>query len=254
MNQPFDFVAHFVPNSPSPPLTEARSKVSRARRHIDEMEAEVEGFIRATKVLVAHQVIDGKTFPAVKFDMPPTTAVALCLGDAIHNLRSALDLAICELVRLRGNSDKKVAFPFGKNASHFEAECVRYDIERQAGSSALNLLRELAPYQGGDEKLRAIHDMDIQDKHRQLNPHATKIGGGLWFEQTAEGLKLDPSRPGAIDAWGALLFPANTPLASSPLGPGMRELADMVAGIVERFAALAPPVSPEQRPDIAGAG
>jgi hypothetical protein len=34
------------------------------------------------------------------------------VGDIIHNLRAALDLAACDLVRIRGGNDNGVYFPF----------------------------------------------------------------------------------------------------------------------------------------------
>ncbi len=38
---------------------------------------------------------------------------------------------------------------------------------RRASPEAVRLLRSLKPYAGGNEALRAIHDLDIQDKHKE---------------------------------------------------------------------------------------
>ena len=85
-------------------------------------------------------------------------------GDIVHNLRTALDLAASACVRANGKSDKGVFFPFCKEASELDAMIKRRNIDR-AHPDVVSYIRSLAPYKGGNIALRAIHDLDVRDKH-----------------------------------------------------------------------------------------
>ena len=64
----------------------------------------------------------------------------------------------CELVRLNGNRDDDVAFSFAKSAADLE-----HAIKSKQSAAAISLVRALQPYYGGNDQLRAIHDLDILD-------------------------------------------------------------------------------------------
>ncbi len=92
------------------------------------------------------------------------------IGDAIHNMRAALDLMACDLVRLNGKRFDNVSFPFAQTASALEQQIKDKNFKR-AHPDAVALLRSLKPYKDkGDVALRAIHDLDIMDKHQALLP------------------------------------------------------------------------------------
>ena len=105
----------------------------------------------------------------VEREKSPPDELALVLGDAIHNLRATLDLLAAELVRRNGGSVKGVYFPFAASASELD-EQIRSKKFHRAGEAAVQQVRRLAPYRGGNEALRGLHDLDIMDKHQLIIP------------------------------------------------------------------------------------
>ena len=91
------------------------------------------------------------------------------IGDFVHNLRTALDLLVCDLVTINGKSAKEVYFPFCATA----AELPRIIRDRRiyrAGPDVVAYIESLKPYTGGNIALRCIHNLDITDKHHTLLP------------------------------------------------------------------------------------
>ena len=93
------------------------------------------------------------------------------IGDAVHNLRSALDHFACALA-LRRNPDadlERVAFPIRKDREAFDSVAKKGKINN-LGSDAVSFIDRLKPYGGGDgvAAFWRVHRLDIVDKHRAL--------------------------------------------------------------------------------------
>lgn len=172
---------HVLPDDP--PFWRSDLKLSRARHHISELSALTRDYLsrkpfylEITSVRppnchgVAVRVEDGrdrKHYWVGRTRLPIPLSLCAVLGDAIHNLRAALDLMACELVRRAGHADDQVYFPFAKDAGTFEAMLKKRHLDR-ASPSAQELIRSLEPYWGGNEDLRGLHELDIVDKHRTV--------------------------------------------------------------------------------------
>ena len=102
--------------------------------------------------------------------------ISLLLGDAIHNLRTALDHLACELVRSTGISDPKVYFPICKTEDIYEAESD--GKTKGMPPEAKKLIDRLCPYGGKNHLLWGLHQLDIIDKHRLVLSTTIKTGGG----------------------------------------------------------------------------
>ncbi len=190
----------------------------------------------------------------------PASGLRRGFGSAIHNLRSALDLLASELVRLNGQSEKDVYFPFGKDPTHFEGQIKKRNFDR-AAPDVVDLLRTLKPFDGGNAALRAIHDLDITDKHKALIPVADMIGmpnfsvsgpGGSFAMQDCKvgpvtdgqvlisvplgtrGIEVGRELPGAFH----LVFPMGEPLAKAEVIPALHSLHDLTLSIVKSFEVL----------------
>ena len=210
----------------------SRSKLKRARQFIKELESTLSDYMANDPVSARGDLERG----AVRLDWKGTgDQPGTIVGDAIHNLRSALDLMASELARLRDKSDKDVYFPFSDSPDTFEDAIKRRRFDK-AGEDAVALLRSFAPYRGGNEQLRAIHDLDIQDKHsaliltgRSMEVHVTgqyeagKFAAGV-FVATAE--KVD------------FIFPEGGPFGGQNTVETLKELVELVDGILEAFARL----------------
>src|SRR5690349_8650682 len=102
-----------------------QAKVDRARRHVAEFTSVVSDFFGSNPYEVSTKR-DSQTRRLIHYlsrVAPTPISLALIAGDAIQNLRSALDHLAQQLYLVgTGRSvgtDRDVAFPVGRNASHF---------------------------------------------------------------------------------------------------------------------------------------
>lgn len=240
--------------------------MKRARQHYGELMNEIRAFLLREPFYL--EIIPGPTPDTkswvihVREEVPPEFSAIL--GDCIHNLRASLDLLACEIVRLSGNGDDDVAFPFSKSAATFETTLKERKLTR-AIPAAIALLRMLKPYHGGNNQLRAIHDLDIMDKHIMLIPTTDMVGmpNYLGGPELKLGERVGPIREGLTAQAPAditphlriggqsrgtfsLHFPdvvhsgAPAPLAGQEIIPELVRLANLVESIIGQFAALYP--------------
>lgn len=161
--------SHKFPNFSAP-----RRKTSRAMQFIEELDRSIKSyFSRPWYTRSSRHLPDGNLDLQVRVFGAPRDA-DLAVGDAIHNLRAALDLAAVEAVRCGGGSGNGVYFPFCESADKLE-ETMRARKIHRASTAVQGLIRKLKPYHGGNAALRALHDLDIADKHRSLIEIATTI-------------------------------------------------------------------------------
>lgn len=150
-------------------LTGARLKVNRANKHVLDLEASIRAFGK-TNPYYAVAKDNPKTGKRewrirVEREIPPT--LAAITGDAIHNLRSALDHLMGQLVIANGGQpDSKTEFPIGRDETHYKS--MRARKTKGASKAALDLIDGLKPYKGGNDALWRIHQLDVVDKHRLL--------------------------------------------------------------------------------------
>ena len=201
----------------------SRVKLARALQFIDEVDAGLREF-DSSKPASARFIGKG-TLEFHREEIPPNVNAAL--GDAIHNMRAALDLMATELARLNGKDDKGVYFPFAESKEELPTQIDNKNFYR-AGDDAVELLKQFAPHKGGNEKLRAIHDLDIRDKHKSI------IETRVVMHDLHLSYRLDGG-PISTDASYSHQF-LDGPLAGMPLIETSRELVQLVEGIIEEFA------------------
>ena len=185
----------------------------------------------------------------------PDRRLALFVGDALHNLRSALDHLVSACAIAHGESPGRTQFPILLKETGLQHKLLQ-DLDR-AGPVAIGLVRALAPTPLGNPMLAALHELDITDKHRLILPVACtmdvtiQVGG---FEGkpvvTAKGITSPPERtscfvpaPAGYEACiahdfsftGDVVFPAGMPLAGQPCVETLYELSAVVADIVSAF-------------------
>jgi len=101
------------------PTSAWQLKLARAQYHIDALAAEAEAFVSAgTYSAVAEPGTQpGETVYRLQMSKPIPLHFSTVIGDALHNLRSALDCAACELARrhvgrpLSEEEERACAFP-----------------------------------------------------------------------------------------------------------------------------------------------
>src|SRR5262249_26153041 len=111
----------------------ARLKVQRGNHHISDIERLFTDFVTTNphKLIDETDPNDGSVTVRIEFDKEAPVDIALAklalaIGDAIHNLRAALDHMTWELVGMHGGTqDHRLQFPSGRDRNEFEAHCKR---------------------------------------------------------------------------------------------------------------------------------
>jgi hypothetical protein len=153
----------------------SRLKVERAYKHVADINSHLEVFVGSDfyDLTVDKHFDTGENFLRcdIKLRLKEET-IALVIGDALHNLRSALDLLYYETVELcNGVSTKWTRFPFADTRGQLLARLNSALEKKQVTSSVCNLiLNVVKPYEGGNLALWTLDDLNITDKHQLLIP------------------------------------------------------------------------------------
>jgi hypothetical protein len=230
----------------------------RAKRHIFDLQTETDSFLARDPYRIVCENNPETVKPAwiVRIRENFSDEVPLIIGDAVHNLRSALDLLACDLVRLNGKSTKGVAFPFAKDRIALETEIKNRKI-RRAGPEIVRIVKSQEPHKEGNQPLCAIHDLDITDKHKLILP--TVFLGGVPDVRTTfqsgtmitfedcficpvhHGLLINVIAASAdvvgdqLNARFDIAFGDIEVFKNAPIVPTLLQLAQLVEGIIQTF-------------------
>jgi len=91
--------------------------------------------------------------------------ISLIIGDILHNLRCSLDYLASGLIG-GSRSKSKTNFPIRPHINEWEKSCSR--MVGSASKEAIEALRRLRPYEGGDPRFCILHALNNIDKHRLL--------------------------------------------------------------------------------------
>lgn len=150
-------------------LEGSKLKVERAKEHILQLKAEIMAFHerKPYRIVVEEEPQSRDQIYRVKVKEQPLPRWATIIGDIVHNLRSALDLLAYDLVLANGEiPNRNTAFPIYRSANDFEAGFSGKVCG--ASTKAIQIIRSLKPYKGGNEALWRIYCLDITDKHRLI--------------------------------------------------------------------------------------
>ena len=145
-----------------PPLHQSVVKLRRAHGHLVELEAAFAKYLIATPPQASAKIVAtseggwGVSFEFSSVALPDEAGAIF--GDAVHNMRTALDLAACECVRSNGKSDKGVYFPFCEKSDDLDKAIKDRHLTR-ADPEVVQFIRSLKPYQDGNAALRGLHDL-----------------------------------------------------------------------------------------------
>ncbi len=108
-----------------PLFMSALLKVERAQQHIAALITIRDAFTQKPHNLGFYNESQ-EMVVEVRLREPIPTAFALTIGDAVHNLRTALDHATWELVGIDGGKqDRRLAFPSSRIKADYKAACRR---------------------------------------------------------------------------------------------------------------------------------
>lgn len=207
---------------------DSRVKLKMALKYIDEVDAGLKAFDSSNPMSAKFDGKGGIEF--YRKEIPPN--VNSTLGDAIHNMRAALDLMAAELARITSGNDKNVYFPFANSKDELQGQIEEKNFNR-AGDDAVALLKKYEPHKGGNEKLRAIHDLDIRDKHKSIITTRV-VTTGINFSYKLDD---DPNKAIPVNGTNYHEF-LDGPLAGKPLIKTSKELVELIDSIIEAFASM----------------
>lgn len=163
-------------------LTGVRLKLNRAREHIETLRSQTDTFIkrepapfdfRTKRTPRPDESVDYVLYAVVREKPPP--ALALLIGDAIQNMRAALDHLVYELATPKGRRTKRLQFPI------FTDEC-EFKVRGKEQISSITdderaLIERVQPYKAAhiasDDPLAILRKLSNRDKHRLLIPLIT---------------------------------------------------------------------------------
>jgi hypothetical protein len=159
----------------SPRESGIRAKVEWAKKHIRDVDTIVQSFRDSDPygVRVEDDSQTGDKIQRLHFRSLIPAALPLAVGDAIHNLRAALDHLVRQLVLANTGTPIDgpggTQFPMSQNAAAYHAALTRK--VQGVSPAAQSLLESVQPYQSGYSDLAILHELDIIDKHHlQLSP------------------------------------------------------------------------------------
>ena len=196
----------FNPNNPH--LLGVCAKVHRAWHHIQDLDRLFDAWLekKPWKTVTEHDARGRPKGIVLKANHPIPVEASTVAGDALHNMRSALDhLAVAAAVR-SGRSHKGVWFPIVEDRASLPR--AMKDKLGKCPQSFKDFVAGLKPYKRGNDVLFDIHRLNIIDKHQMLAPigAASKITvqadqgfyGAFDFSKMTEPLRI-PLREGVSD-------------------------------------------------------
>jgi hypothetical protein len=161
-------------------------KIERANKHIRDLDAAIAAFlaINPYKVAAKRDPETGKPIYYVAEVQPVPHEICIILGDAIHNLRTALD-HLAQQLYLAGSGAsvyrKETGFFIAQKATEYK-RAVGGKVEKM-GREAIDALAALEPYKGGKgNDFWVLHSPNNIDKHRTL------VAAGSSYEAVVPGM------------------------------------------------------------------
>jgi len=158
-----------------------RVKVARANQHIEALEARIKSFLEGEPYKVATkphpEFPDTFTHHYVASVEPMTAAIPLFAGEAVQNMRSALDHLAWHLVDIGcakqgivlGKTERKqIGFPIIDTDIPEQYEASRKAKVKGMMQDAIDAIDAAKPYKGGNDCLWRLNQLNNIDKHRFL--------------------------------------------------------------------------------------
>jgi hypothetical protein len=244
----------------------ARSKIERAKEHIVDLDRRIRLFVESepyeirAKPHLVPQIQHTTLYISRVGEIPDS--VPLVLGDALHNLRTALDHTACELVRANGGvPNEHTYFPICDPAQKLTPAIFNGKVKGML-SAAQVLIRDVQADRTGDRTLWHLHKLDIIDKHRLLLTASVGMKGwgveemtahGYWFERgmtfsLMEGQEIvniptstyNRQKNEDFKLKLEITFGETEVLEGEPILPAVKQMADLIEALVSKFENLVP--------------
>lgn len=182
-------------------------KVWRAKQHIASLKHEIENFFDTDPYQISVGR-DGERRPVyyIHSALPTPDHLPLLAGDAIQNLRAALDHLAYEIVcsetqtptSQQPASVKAIYFPIAEDKAKYDK--IKFARLPAVSKEIVDVFDSLKPYSGGNDDLWRLHQLSVIEKHRLLLTVGAQAAG------IHLGEMLFPSLKEFFPAWASEAF------------------------------------------------
>jgi len=151
---------------------DARSKIQRANKHIGDLKCAVLTLKQSKRAIVQINPHTGhqELIHTLEFPSPASDDISLIAGDAIHNLKSALDFAWQSVLKTHAPAlcTNRSKFPVYQTRDALIGALNGIHINPSSQSVIYNaIVSDIQPYEGGKlaSAIYILHELDIADKH-----------------------------------------------------------------------------------------
>jgi hypothetical protein len=149
-------------------LADSWAKHERAMEHLGTLAIETDDYLHNVQVsAVVESTAGGVVEGEFEVDGQPAPRLGTIVGDVVHNLRSALDVAAWQLAIDHDETEARrrphlVQFPLARDVAGFTA----HNALPFFSEDARRVLESLQPYQRSNEALGWLRELSNSDKHR----------------------------------------------------------------------------------------
>jgi hypothetical protein len=153
----------------------ARLKIERANKHIRDLGQLTNGLNQIRSHAIRVETNPDTGYDSLQFlPAKPIPGEFMCIvGDALHNLRTALDFVANDIEFANtGKRSNNTKFPVRDTRDELVTAMNGGFIHKAPKEIVDFIVDVIQPYETGDGKsIWALHALDIEDKHRLLIPH-----------------------------------------------------------------------------------
>jgi hypothetical protein len=245
--------------------TTSRLKIKRAYKHVDELNTMLGAFAESNfyAIKVEHDPKQRTNFVCFDIDITtfPMTDAALTIGDALHNLRSALDHLWYQVVLDCGGTPTYwTSFPI-RDAGDSVVNALNSALEKkQINTQVAELVMgSIKPYQGGNNLLYGLDQLNARNKHELLIPvlklmqfsgvhledsEHRQVGASVYYMDESSRVRLRDADDRMMTlkdkgrAAATILFDVGTALWGEAIIPTLTKIAEEITRTIDAFEVL----------------
>jgi len=148
---------------------DARLKIERAKKHIADVNTAIDALENSCATTIEDRPDGGQS---LKHEIPDLRNgldnLSLIVGDAFHNLRTAMDFAWFATISrcLPDKISDATKFPVRETRQQVEAALHGIEVDTRCKPLYDCIMSKIQPYYGGHNSAAwTLHDIDISDKH-----------------------------------------------------------------------------------------
>jgi hypothetical protein len=144
-------------------------KIERAKKHVNDLNRQITEYLAAEPLRLRIRQRDNPPSRLIYIDAKPAIPndFPLIVGDAVHNLRSAIDHICWGMVGDKAKNPRSVGFPFVELEERLSSAIATRQMN-VAPKNVVDEIHALQPYPSGNKYFHAVKALDERDKHHVL--------------------------------------------------------------------------------------